>query len=424
MYAPAIDTGGASSTTHLIVLAHGIDGTVRDMHAVRDAILRSAPHGVECFETTDNHLSKTHSGLTKCSDRLWRAVEAKVGALLAVPGRTQPLIISLVGHSFGGLMCRSVATRLHASPWFVQKRIELQTLVCLASPHLGCRRLGLGGSGGVAPLMVHLGPSIMRAGLRLIKGRTGPDLLLDNDALVRLADAAHCAALAAFRRRLLYCNGTGDWTVNFESASLLTLEEIRSVLPPSVAACRAEDSAGVLWRPTAGEAKALAGEAALRCGGDEIPLGARESCGSEIRGAESGGGKEGSAAAPACRPQPASQHVPAERTLVLHPLPPSWSSEATARAHRTWDDRGGRRAEKATGLLRQLRGVGEWRLHICHFGSRASFAGGVFSPHIDIIDRTRRLEQPASSEACAPSVPSLGILSFTLPSRGIRRMST
>ena len=62
--------------------------------------------------------------------------------------------------------------------------------------------------------MSAFGPSIMRAGLRLIKGRTGPALLLDNDTLDVLTDDAHCAALRSFRRRIAYTNGSGDWLVN------------------------------------------------------------------------------------------------------------------------------------------------------------------------------------------------------------------
>lgn len=118
-----------------------------------------------------------------------------------------------MGHSFGGLCLRHVAARLHASP--LGARTSPDTLVCIASPHLGCRLLGCGGKGGVAPLMTTFGPSIMRAGLRLIKGRTGPDLLLDNETLgmAGLSDEAHMASLRAFRRRVLCCNAAGDWTV-------------------------------------------------------------------------------------------------------------------------------------------------------------------------------------------------------------------
>ena len=53
--------------------------------------------------------------------------------------------------------------------------------------------------------------------------------------------------------------------------------------------------------------------------------------------------------------------------------------------HRTWDDRKGWRARRAASILASLRSVGEYELHVCHFLRRSSFAGGVFSPHIDLV---------------------------------------
>ena len=155
------------TTTHVVVLMHGIDGEVKDMHAVKAAILEKQVPGLDVFTTPCNH-GKTHRGVQECAQRFWDALQPELQAKAAL---TSGLRVSFVGHSMGGLVLRRVATLLHNAPNLCDKVI-LETIVCIASPHLGCRLLGCGGRGGVAPLMVTFGPSLMRAGLRLIKGAT------------------------------------------------------------------------------------------------------------------------------------------------------------------------------------------------------------------------------------------------------------
>ena len=221
------DDDERASVSHLVVLAHGIDGTVRDMHAIRAAIEASGAPGVTAWETRANEGWRTHAGIFGCAERVWSALSPELEHLTATAAL--PLRVSFIGHSMGAMVLRAVAAMLHASSRFADSSVVLDTLVCIGAPHLGCRLLGRGGGGGVAPLMSAFGPSIMRAGLRLIKGRTGPELLLDNDTLHRLTDDAHCKAMRVFRRRLVYCNGSGDWLVNAESASLLSAAEMRTV---------------------------------------------------------------------------------------------------------------------------------------------------------------------------------------------------
>ena len=52
-----------------------------------------------------------------------------------------------------------------------------------------------------------------------------PDLLLDRDTLDRLTDDAACAALAGFSQRVTFANCDGDFTVPFETSSLLDAHE-------------------------------------------------------------------------------------------------------------------------------------------------------------------------------------------------------
>lgn len=378
------DAKATATTTHLIILAHGIDGAASDMHAVREAILGLHIAGVEVWETRANEGSFTHDGIFKCAERIWiellPAIEERTASLQS------PLRISFVGHSMGGLMLRAVSAILHASPQ--SQDVSLDTLVCIASPHLGCRLLGNGGGGGVAPLMSALGPSMMRAGLRLIKGSTGPDLLLDNDSLARLCDEAHCRALAAFRRRIVYTNGSGDWLVNVESASLLAASELDAVRPLSETACRAP-GAGVVWRPAAASAPTEASS--------PPPLPPSLSI-AHHHSATAGGDSSAAEEDTPDVAQPTTSLLPQAPTLRLHPLPSTWDEQETARAHTTWDDRSGYRGALAARLLWTLRALGTWDLHVCHFFHRSSFSGGVFAPHIDLIHLPGKVSQHYGKE--------------------------
>ena len=362
-----------ATVEHLIVLAHGIDGEAKDLHAIRDEIQRHSSGkpwkedlAVEVWSTRVNEGSKTHAGIFDCADRLWAELRPRIDQILTSRSKTaSALRVSFVGHSMGGLVLRSVSTKLHAASF---PNVVLDTLVVIASPHLGCRLLGRGGGGGVAPLMSAFGPSLMRAGLRMIKGRTGPQLLLDNTALDTLTDDVHCAALRAFRRRIAYANGTGDWLVNCESSSLLSAEEMEVLLPLSTRACK-QPGAGVVWRPNTKACE----DAGLP---PTLALAASPPAANAANAADTSGA----------------------HCIHLRPLISNWDPTATAQCHTTWDDGGGGRGERAARLLARLRACGHWELHLCHFFKRSSFAGGVFSPHIDLVALPHKISQPYGRE--------------------------
>jgi hypothetical protein len=394
-----------ASIEHLVLLAHGIDGAPSDMHAVRDALMELHETGLETWETEVNQGSKTHDGVECCAERYWAALQVKLGEILILANKaSETLRISMVGHSFGGLVLRSVASRLFATQPFGE-RMKLDTLVCIASPHLGCRLLGRGGAGGLAPLMTAFGLSIMRAGLRMIKGKTGPDLLLDNGALEALCNGTHAEALRAFERRIIYCNGTMDWLVNVESASLLTAEEMAIVLPLSLASCSGKD-ASVLWQPDRDFLDpTLPGNSDIwaRLG----YLGPTLRC----RPTGEGGSSYYLELQPLARESTAAVWDASSQSLQRMTYTDRiWDPAQTAWAHTTWDDAMGwridgrahpGRARQATEMLERIRAAGPWELHLCHFlDGRASFTGGVFSPHIDLVDL------PSKGKSCQSAFES------------------
>ena len=381
---------------HLIALNHGIDGSVTDMHAVRAALGELNKPGVEVWETTAN-TDKTREGVLTCAERYWTALAVKLGDVLGCPensAASSKLRISFVGHSMGALVLRAVAAKLHASE--LTDCVKFDTLVCISSPHLGTRRLGHGAQGGVAPLIRGFAPPLMRASLRVLGGQTGKEFLLEDDTLDILCDEQHCVSLRRFRRRCNYCeprppqsptqhmvctvpgrhpshpapqspltdrgvrsisagNGSGDWIVNPETGSLLTAEEQSIVMPLSLASCRQADS-GVLWNPDAHVAGVdAAWPQTIRCG---------------------------------------STHA----ALTLEPLPAHWDPTPTALAHTTWDDHGGQRCSRVVAMLRQMRECGAWQLYLCHFLEKSSFAGGLLTPHIDLVDLPHKVTQHFGAE--------------------------
>ena len=194
------------SPLHVVVMQHGIDGHDSDFDALRNE-LNSHPEGFRVWDSKCNH-GRTHEGIARCAERLWLELEAFLSTLDG-----QRCRISLVGHSFGGLLLRHCAVRLHVLQRQKADAIELACFVSLATPHLGSRNLGL----------------INRAGARPLFGRSGAELLLDAHATLSLdadlCDDEHCAALRAFRRRINYASLDGDWVVSFASGSILDVEE-------------------------------------------------------------------------------------------------------------------------------------------------------------------------------------------------------
>lgn len=184
---------------HLVVLQHGIDGHQSDFDALRNEI-DIDPIRVLVWDSKCNH-GLTHEGIEACTERLWQDLLPRLSSLEA-----RQLHISLVGHSFGGLLLRHLAVRLHALK-LAGATFELECYVSLATPHLGSRSLG----------------NINRGGARALFGCSGAELLLDAHASLRLdaqlCDEAHCEALRAFRRRVTYSSVDGDWVVSFASGS-------------------------------------------------------------------------------------------------------------------------------------------------------------------------------------------------------------
>lgn len=176
--------------SHLVVLAHGLSGTSRDLLRLESA-LQTRDRSILCLPIAGNE-GRTKDGVVPGAERVASEVRA---AVAANPSLRR---ISFVGNSLGGLYIRAAACQLLSGGRMAGLAPEL--FVTIASPHLGTRLLPW-----CPPLLHPIAP--------LFAGQTASDLFLRTLALETLTDERHLRALRAFRRRVLYANAAGDLMV-------------------------------------------------------------------------------------------------------------------------------------------------------------------------------------------------------------------
>ena len=337
---------------YLVVLCHGLDGDPSNLAALKEAITSALgpqkAHFVRLWDSKANRGGRMRDGIEACAGRLWSELLPLLKSKIAL----HDLIIrvSFVGHSLGGLILRALAGRLFV--WCTDHglgdRFAFDAYISIAVPHLGVRAIGDGvsGDGLVVGLIRSVPSGVLRAVSRLFTGWTsGSELLLESPTLLNtLTDDAGCVVLRQFACRLALSNVSGDWTVPYQSASLLDAEEAAIVR----AAWRGEP-ARVLWS----SAQVASIEPRLL---------------------------------PTMRLIYDAAHLDGVRTLVVTKLPEVWNPAPTAAQHANDSDAGDKDplAAQTSAILRRLRACGDWEVHAVEFGDRATTLLGMRLPHIDI----------------------------------------
>lgn len=193
-----------SSPTHLIVLAHGLSGTRRDLAALERELRARDPTCLPLAIASNE--GRTRDGVIAGAQRLAREVR------LVAAEQPSLRTISFVGNSLGGLYVREAVRLLDDGPAGLGSGARVAGLVpasfvTIASPHLGVRSLFW-----VPPPVQPLAP--------LVVGQTARDLFLRNDVLDRLVSEAHLECLRRFDRRVLFANYAKDWMVPAPSAAI------------------------------------------------------------------------------------------------------------------------------------------------------------------------------------------------------------
>ncbi|CAE8581264.1 unnamed protein product, partial [Polarella glacialis] len=199
------------SPTHLVVLQHGLSGTVADLNRLGAELQQACPD-VLVHSATSN-FGRTTDGVAAGGLRLAEEIRAVAAQ--------HPTVceLSLVGNSLGGLYARFAAGELWAASGDGETLAGLRpaTFVSIGCPHLGIRRFTF------LPV-----PDVLHGASRAVVGRTGEDLFLlgSEPLLPKMAEPGgrFDRGLRAFRRRGLYANLWGDfmapWAVPFGTAAL------------------------------------------------------------------------------------------------------------------------------------------------------------------------------------------------------------
>ncbi|OQS00476.1 hypothetical protein ACHHYP_03590 [Achlya hypogyna] len=207
---------------HIFVLVHGNNGHPSDFDIVANAIrARFPPGSVAILQSSVNERRKTRAGIKQCGENLALEILAWLRTF-RVQGRHQ---LSILGHSFGGLIAR------YCLP-FVKYTLDAVgiaqvSFATLCTPHLGSRKPGGTLQRVLSKWLVH---AILST--HCLYGQTGRDLLVhrSDDDLATLEamsvpDSPFVEALSAFAHRTAVGLVTGDHLVA-HAASTISLSAV------------------------------------------------------------------------------------------------------------------------------------------------------------------------------------------------------
>ncbi|RHZ77614.1 hypothetical protein Glove_174g119 [Diversispora epigaea] len=221
---PDLNTLKVNGDYHLIVLTHGIHGTMLDELFLKEAIEEKHKDKNNIFFMSDVLHSYTENGIEICGKKL----ATNLLEYLRWPWtNNQDLIskISFIGHSLGGLINLFLIGYLHSvTEGKIFSDIKPVNFITIASPLLGSSDLSW----------------YITAGLRIgMIGQTGKDLALiprrkpkndsvvenngnDEPLLLSLAqpNSSSHIALRKFQCRTIYANVANDVPVSFRSSAL------------------------------------------------------------------------------------------------------------------------------------------------------------------------------------------------------------
>ncbi|XBW36671.1 hypothetical protein QEN19_002245 [Hanseniaspora menglaensis] len=203
----------------LFILIHGLLGSHKHMHSVRDLILQNNKENSLVLIPCKNSFFKTFDGIEIVGDRVIKEIK------IFLKTRSEKEIKSLrwinfVSYSMGGLISRYVIGEMAL---YLEKRypmMKFNTFMTFASPHLGVNFF----KDGKFPynVLTTLGSNILgRSGKQIfVKDKDGPD---SEKLLVKISKGKYLAALKQFKFRIAIANGHNDRTVAFYSSFITDL---------------------------------------------------------------------------------------------------------------------------------------------------------------------------------------------------------
>uniref|UniRef100_A0A0G4GHT3 DUF676 domain-containing protein n=1 Tax=Chromera velia CCMP2878 TaxID=1169474 RepID=A0A0G4GHT3_9ALVE len=265
---------------HFVVCVHGVDGTKDDWAKVKRLMRDEFPHLRIRVPRVNER--KTHEGVDVCACRVAEYIQKEVGE--------SPCLLSVLGHSFGGVIARAALVRLERCGFLRNK--TLVNLITFATPHLGIRE----------------NHWMIRGGARLLKSATGADLNLDNSVLEGLANEESINVLKKFHRLAAYGNIQYDWLVGPRTSLILP-----SVPDSIVKEATENPGVPVPVRPAPASPEEKKGPERQDCASGTVDSHSNEKAGSETGGgatSDSKGGHLGNSGQPQAGEEPGDPLAP------------------------------------------------------------------------------------------------------------------
>jgi len=199
--------------SHLVILVHGLHGSASNLENIKK-LLSEKHNSIYCFCCISNDgFLKTHDGIDVAGKRIANEVIQLISDMEKENLRVN--MVSFIGHSLGGLICRYAIGILFEREIF--KNCIPMNFITLATPHVGSRRTP---RGILNPLISWFTTTFL--------SNTGNQLMLEDcekgiPVLLEMSQKDRCfyKGLSQFKNLILYSNIHNDFQVPFSTSSIL-----------------------------------------------------------------------------------------------------------------------------------------------------------------------------------------------------------
>ncbi|VWU51383.1 serine esterase, putative [Hepatocystis sp. ex Piliocolobus tephrosceles] len=180
---------------HYFIFQHGLTASVVDFQNMINYLLLTNPN-LFAYITYSNQ-SHTFEGIDVGTERLCTELMCLFNVI------NDKINISMVGHSLGGILNRSVISKLYRKKVFKKKK--LINFITFACPHVG----------------VHENMAIFKSLSSYLYSHTIDDLNNKTTVLLRIATIESINVLKQFKNIIFYGNSQSDWLVGTRTSLIL-----------------------------------------------------------------------------------------------------------------------------------------------------------------------------------------------------------
>ncbi|KNG77152.1 hypothetical protein PFMG_03056 [Plasmodium falciparum IGH-CR14] len=180
---------------HYFIFQHGLTASVHDFQNIFNSLLTKYPH-VFVYVTYSNQ-GHTFEGVDVGTERICTELNCLFKII------NDKINISMIGHSLGGILNRSVLLNLNRKKIFKNKK--LINFITFACPHIG----------------VHENMAIMKVLSTYLGAHTIDDLNNKTTLLLKIASVESINILKKFENIIFYGNTQSDWLVGIRTSLIL-----------------------------------------------------------------------------------------------------------------------------------------------------------------------------------------------------------